>query len=108
MAFIKGRENFSIVPISDWVLFHKKSRINEDEFNTKSQKIEEEMIKTTKGTLSHKRYLRKQMDEKEDQEDNQSQKSEKKEKETDENPAPKKLVFFIILENYLNIIMLFK
>ena len=70
--------------------------MNEDEFNTKSLKIEEEMIKTTKGELSHKRYLRKQRDEKEDEEDNQSQKSQKKEKEGDDNVAPKKLVYLLL------------
>lgn len=102
LAFIKGRENFSIVPISDWVLFHKKNKMNEDEFNSKSLKIEEEMIKTTKGELSHKRYLRKQRDEKEDEEDNEednkSQKSQKKEKEAvDGNLPPKKLVFKLFI-----------
>lgn len=91
LAFIKGKDDFRVVPISHWVLFHKKLRLgNEEEYNLKFAKIEEEMTLKTKGERSLKRLITKKRNEKELEEEDLREEREKKEQEEKEEIFIKK------------------
>lgn len=69
MIYTKNRNEVRVLPIKNWIIFHKNVKYtDEDEYNVKVKKAEEDFLRLQKGKKGRKILMKKQEEEEEEKE----------------------------------------